>query len=90
MKLEDQKMVKIWANLAQITRILYFTYGKMTNMLEVIHKHPKLDGVNQEDSAEVLMKYSVSRKSCRAAFPNRKSCFFDNKLEFSGTKLAES
>ena len=24
------------------------------------------------------------------AFPNRKSCFFDNKLEFSGTKLAES
>ena len=31
-----------------------------------IHKHPKLDlGVNQEDSAEVLMKYSVSRKSHR-------------------------
>ena len=24
------------------------------------------------------------------AFPNRKSFFFDNKLEFSGTKLAES
>ena len=24
------------------------------------------------------------------AFPNRKSYIFDNKLEFSGTKLAES
>ena len=30
-------MVKIWANSAQITNILYFSYGKMTNRLDISH-----------------------------------------------------
>ena len=40
---------------------------------------------------------SVFHKACgdgddigAVAFPNRKSIIFDNKLDFSGTKLAES
>ena len=31
-----------------------------------------------------------NEKIKNVAFPNRKSIIFDNKLEFSGTKLAES
>ena len=46
------------------------------------------DNVCEESSAvEILHTFSIYQY---VAFPNRKSFIFDNKLEFSGTKLSES
>ena len=48
--------------------------------------------IKRQSGEEILQQVVKSRKviSIIVAFPNRKSFFFDNKLEFSGIKLAES